>query len=105
MKMGGESGKGLARGERGLIYIGSDYGSGFRYSGPAELTESVYRGTLATLGDLGYLDDAGYLYVVDRRKDMVITGGANVYPAEVESVLAEHPGVGEVAVIGVPDDE
>jgi long-chain acyl-CoA synthetase len=100
-----DDGNELPAGETGLIYIGSDYGAGFRYSGPAELTESVYRGELATLGDVGYVDDAGYLYVVDRRKDMVITGGANVYPAEVEEVLTAHPGVGEVAVIGVPDEE
>jgi long-chain acyl-CoA synthetase len=100
-----DDGNELPAGETGLIYIGSDYGAGFRYSGPAELTESVYRGDLATLGDVGYVDDDGYLYVVDRRKDMVITGGANVYPAEVEEVLTAHPGVGEVAVIGVPDEE
>ena len=74
-------------GETGLIYIGSEWGAGFKYAGPDELTESVYRGDLATLGDVGYVDDDGYLFVVDRRKDLVITGGANVYPAEVESVL------------------
>ncbi len=95
----------LPRGETGLIYIGSEWGRGFRYAGPDELTESIYRGDLATLGDVGYLDDDGYLYVVDRRKDLVITGGANVYPAEVEAVLGRHPGVAEVAVIGLPDDE
>ena len=95
----------LPAGETGLIYIGSDWGRGFRYSGPDELTESIYRGDLATLGDVGYVDDDGYLFVVDRRKDMVITGGANVYPAEVEGVLVSHPAVAEVAVIGVPDEE
>ena len=95
----------LASGETGLVYIGSDWGRGFRYSGPDELTESIYRGDLATLGDVGYVDEDGYLFVVDRRKDLVITGGANVYPAEVEAVLVRHPGVAEVAVIGVPDDE
>lgn len=100
-----DDGHELPPGETGLIYIGSDYGRGFRYAGPEELTESVYRGELATLGDVGYVDDAGYLYVVDRRKDMVITGGANVYPAEVEAVLETHPGVGEVAVVGLPDEE
>jgi long-chain acyl-CoA synthetase len=100
-----DDGNELPTGETGLVYIGSDWGRGFRYAGPDELTESVYRGDLATLGDLGYLDEDGYLYVVDRRKDLVITGGANVYPAEVEAVLVQHPAVAEVAVIGVPDDE
>jgi fatty-acyl-CoA synthase len=55
-------------------------------------------------GDLGYLDEDGFLYIVDRVKDMVITGGENVYPAEVESVLYQHPAVAEIAVIGRPDE-
>jgi long-chain acyl-CoA synthetase len=100
-----DDGNRLPPGEVGLVYIGSDWGRGFRYAGDPSLTESIYRGNLATLGDLGYLDDDGYLFVVDRRKDMVITGGANVYPAEVEAVLAGHPDIAEVAVIGLPDDE
>jgi len=100
-----DDGNELPAGEIGLVYIGSEWGRGFRYAGPDELTESVYRGNLATLGDLGYVDDDGYLFVVDRRKDMVITGGANVYPAEVEAVLAAHPRIAEVAVVGLPDDE
>jgi long-chain acyl-CoA synthetase len=100
-----DDGNELPPGEVGLVYIGSDWGRGFHYAGDPALTESIYRGDLATLGDLGYLDDDGYLYVVDRRKDMVITGGANVYPAEVEAVLVTHPAVAEVAVIGLPDDE
>ncbi|OBA76854.1 long-chain fatty acid--CoA ligase [Mycolicibacterium elephantis] len=55
-------------------------------------------------GDVGYLDDAGYLYLYDRIKDMIVSGGENVYPAEVENVLMDHPQVADVAVIGVPDD-
>ena len=55
-------------------------------------------------GDIGYLDEDGFLYIADRVKDMVITGGENVYPAEVESVLFDHPGVADVAVIGLPDE-
>jgi Acyl-CoA synthetases (AMP-forming)/AMP-acid ligases II len=105
IKIYDDDGKELPPGEVGLVYIGSDWGRGFRYAGDASLTESIYRGNLATLGDLGYLDEDGYLFVVDRRKDMVITGGANVYPAEVEAVLVAHPNVAEVAVIGLPDDE
>ena len=100
-----DDGRELPAGEVGLVYIGSDWGRGFRYAGEASLTESIYRGDLATLGDLGYLDEDGYLFVVDRRKDMIITGGANVYPAEVEAVLVTHPGIAEVAIIGVPDAE
>ena len=55
-------------------------------------------------GDIGYLDDEGYLYLVDRVKDMIISGGENVYPAEVESVLHGHPGIADVAVVGLPDE-
>jgi long-chain acyl-CoA synthetase len=105
IKIFDDDGAELPPGAVGLVYIGSDWGRGFRYAGDPELTESVYIGDLATLGDLGYLDEDGYLFVVDRRKDMVITGGANVYPAEVEAVLVAHPAIEEVAVVGLPDDE
>jgi bile acid-coenzyme A ligase len=59
----------------------------------------------ASVGDLGWLDDAGYLYIADRRTDLIISGGTNVYPAEVEAVLSEHAGVADVAVIGLPDED
>jgi bile acid-coenzyme A ligase len=59
----------------------------------------------ATAGDLGRLDAEGYLYIADRRVDMIVTGGANVFPAEVEAALSEHPGVADVVVIGLPDPE
>ncbi len=65
--------------------------------------EALYKGWYHS-GDLGYLDEDGYLYVADRLKDMVISGGENIYPREVEDVLYEHPGVLDVAVIGVPDE-
>ncbi|HMM41930.1 MAG TPA: AMP-binding protein [Thermomicrobiales bacterium] len=58
-----------------------------------------------TVGDLGWVDEDGYLFIADRRTDMIVSGGANVYPAEVEAVLGTHPGVDDVAVIGVPDEE
>src|SRR3546814_11937357 len=69
------------------------------------MTASVHRGRAFTLGDVGYLDDDGYLFLRDRAKDMVISGGVNIYPAEVEAVLGSHPAVRDVAVIGVPDPE
>ena len=56
-------------------------------------------------GDAGYLDDAGYLFIHDRVKDMIVSGGENVYPAEVENVLMAHPAIADVAVIGVPDEK
>jgi fatty-acyl-CoA synthase len=67
-------------------------------------TAAALRGGWLHTGDLGYVDDEGYLYVVDRKKDMLISGGLNVYPAELERLIANVPGVVEVAVVGVPDD-
>ncbi|HEX9890057.1 MAG TPA: AMP-binding protein [Nitriliruptorales bacterium] len=74
----------------------------FRYLG-ADYTGVTDDG-FVTLGDLGWLDGDGYLYIADRRVDLIISGGSNVYPAEVENVLGEHPGVREAAVIGIPDE-
>lgn len=69
--------------------------------GPDELTpDGLFR-----TGDVGYLDDDGYLYITDRLKDMIIAGGSNIYPAEIEAVLVEHPSIIDAAVIGVPSDE
>lgn len=75
----------------------------FHYIGASPL-KSTPEG-FSSLGDLGWLDEDGYLYIADRRVDMIVSGGANVYPAEVEAALSEHPGLADVAVIGVPDEE
>jgi len=99
-----DDGRELGPGEIGGIYYGSDAPS-FEYVGDAETTRAAYRGRLFTIGDVGYVDDDGYLFVCDRAKDMIITGGVNVYPQEVEAVLTTHPAVGDVAVIGLPDAE
>lgn len=68
-------------------------------------TEEAMRGGWMHTGDVGYFDQQGYLYVTDRKKDMIVSGGENVYPREVEDVLYEHPGILEAAVIGLPDDK
>jgi acyl-CoA synthetase (AMP-forming)/AMP-acid ligase II len=70
-----------------------------------ELNQEVMRGDWFCTGDLGYLDDDRYLFIVDRKKDMVVTGGVNVYTKEIEAVLYQHPAVSEAAVFGVPDDQ
>ena len=69
---------------------------------PQETGETIVNGWLHT-GDLGYYDEKGFLYIVDRKKDMIVTGGENVYSREVEEVLYQHPAISEVAVIGIPD--
>jgi fatty-acyl-CoA synthase len=67
-------------------------------------TDKDYRGWWFHTGDLGYADDEGFFYIIDRKKDMIISGGENIYPAEVEQVLHQHPAIADVAVIGIPDD-
>jgi acyl-CoA synthetase (AMP-forming)/AMP-acid ligase II len=56
------------------------------------------------IGDMGYIDDEGYLFILDRKSDMILSGGMNIYPAEIESVMINHPQIAEAGVIGVPDD-
>lgn len=89
----------------GNVYIERTDGQSFEYRNDAALTASVHRGSAFTIGDVGYLDDDGYLFICDRAKDMIISGGVNIYPAEVEGVLSSHPAVADVAVIGIPDAE
>ena len=89
----------------GSIYIGSARSEAAEYFKDAEKSASIRRGSMVTLGDVGYFDDDGFLFLCDRKIDMVISGGVNIYPAEVEACLIAHPAVADVAVIGVPDDE
>jgi long-chain acyl-CoA synthetase len=75
----------------------------FEYLNDPEKTAANRRGDYVTVGDLGWLDGDGYLYLADRRTDLILSGGVNVYPAEIEAVLLAHPRVADAAVIGVPD--
>jgi long-chain acyl-CoA synthetase len=88
----------------GNVYLEPDLPT-FEYLGDPGLTASVHQGRAFTLGDVGFLDEDGYLFLRDRAKDMIISGGVNIYPAEAEAVLSAHPAVGDVAVIGIPDAE
>jgi len=84
-----------------IVVLGANITSGY-WNRPKETAEALRNGWLHT-GDGGYMDDDGYLFIVDRLKDMIVTGGENVYSAEVESVLSLHPEVATCAVIGIPD--
>jgi long-chain acyl-CoA synthetase len=87
----------------GLIWCAVPAYARFSYFNATDKTAAAWRDDEFTVGDLGHLDDAGYLYLEGRREDLVITGGVNVYPAEVENALAAHPGITDIAVYGVPD--
>ena len=77
----------------------------FEYHGDQEKTQKAWSQGFFTVGDAGYLDADGYLFLCDRKSDMIITGGVNVYPAEIESVFIGHPAVADVAVFGIPDEQ
>lgn len=100
----GVSGEDLPPGEIGEIYLRSPTSGTFEYRGMASPLPTTPDG-FATAGDLGWLDEDGYLYIADRRVDMIISGGANVFPAEVENALIDHPQIGDVVVIGLADEE
>jgi len=96
---------GGSTGDAGTIWCDMPAFARFRYWGDAAATRAAWRGSACTVGDLGRLDDDGYLYLTGRRHDLIISGGVNVYPAEVEAVLAAVPGLREVAVFGLPDEQ
>jgi len=98
-----DDGHELPRGSVGNIYM--DNGVGFSYHDDPDQTTSAYKGKRFSLGDIGHLDADGYLFITDRAKDMIITGGTNVYPAEIEATLLANPKVHDVAVVGVPDPD
>jgi acyl-CoA synthetase (AMP-forming)/AMP-acid ligase II len=91
----------------GLVYFEApeDEKARFRYHKDEEKTRGTYRGRLFTLGDIGHLDEEGYLYLTDRQSNMIISGGVNIYPQETENLLLTHPSVDDVAVFGVPNED
>ena len=99
-----EHGNLLPTGERGEIVVRSSLVMAGYYKDPEATKRASLHGWHHT-GDIGYLDDDGYLFIVDRLKDMIITGGFNVYSAEVEQALMQHEAVRDCAVIGLPDEK
>jgi long-chain acyl-CoA synthetase len=97
-----EAGNDVETGEMGEIIVRSQHMMLEYWHKPEDTANTIVDGWLHT-GDMGYYDENGYVYIVDRKKDMIITGGENVFPREVEEVLYQHPAVHEAAVIGVPD--
>lgn len=100
-----EDGTEAPAGVVGQIYARQPAYPDFTYINNEEARLAVERDGLISVGDVGYLDDDGYLYISDRKSDMVISGGVNIYPAEVEAALLTLPGVADCAVFGIPDDE
>ena len=95
----------LPTGQAGLIYAHHSAVADFTYVGNDAARQKMEVNGLKTMGDIGYLDDDGFLFIVDRSADMVISGGVNIYPAEIEAALQMMPGVADCAVFGVPDEE
>ena len=98
-----EDGSELPQGEVGLLAFEAPEGYGVTYHRDSEKTAKAYvRPGAFTLGDMGYVDPDGFVFITDRMSDMVVSGGVNLYPSESETVLRDHPGVADVAVIGIP---
>lgn len=94
----------VANGTPGTVWIKMGDHT-FKYHGDKDKTERAWNEGFFTVGDAGYVDDDGFLFLCDRKADMIIAGGVNIYPAEIEAVLVTHPSVGDVAVFGIPDED
>ena len=100
-----DEGEEVSHGEVGTIYMRAPETGRFHYYKDDSKTLSTYRGEYFTLGDMGYFDEDGYLFLTGRTAELIISGGVNIYPQEVDSALMQHPAVHEVCTIGVPNDE
>jgi long-chain acyl-CoA synthetase len=100
-----EEGRELPPNSEGEVFCRNYNLPDFEYKGLPDKRREIQRGDLITVGDIGYRDEDGYLFLRDRKRDMIISGGVNVFPAEVEQVLITMPGVKECAVFGIPSGE
>jgi long-chain acyl-CoA synthetase len=100
-----EAGRRLPTGQPGELHVRRDAGMFEGYYKNAAATRETERGDWLSVGDVAWMDDEGFVYICDRKRDMIISGGVNIYPAEIEDVLHRHPAVEDVAVFGVPDAE
>ena len=105
LRIYGDDGNEVPQGEPGEIFMWAKGFPDFTYEGREDERQACERDGLVTCGDVGYLDEDGFLHLCDRKRDMVISGGVNIYPAEIESCLVGMPGVRDCAVFGVPDPE
>jgi len=102
----GEDGARRGANEVGALYFRDTTGRGIVYHNDAEKTDAAHlEPGVFTLGEVGYFDEDGYVFITDRTSDMIVSGGVNIYPAEAEQVLIQHPGVADVAVVGAPNEE
>ena len=101
-----DDGNAMGVGEPGTVWMKMGAGRTFEYKGDQEKTNKSHDAEgFFTVGDVGYLNEDGYLFLCDRKSDMIIAGGVNIYPAEIEGVIHEHPQVADVAVFGIPDED
>jgi len=105
IKIFDNDGNELPAGEQGTVYMLMSDVSRFEYKGDKEKTDKDRHGDYFTAGDVGYLNEDGYLFLCDRKIDMIISGGANIYPAEIENVLILHPKVADCCVFGIPNED
>jgi len=105
LRIVGDDGREVGPGTAGEIFISAGRLPDFTYHRHDDERQAIARGDMVSVGDVGWMDEDGYLFLCDRKRDMVISGGVNIYPAEIEAVLATMPGVRDCAVFGIPDAE
>jgi long-chain acyl-CoA synthetase len=104
LKICGEDGEALPPRSEGVVYFANGPALSY-HNAPEKVAENTNKHGWTTLGDVGWVDEEGFLYLTDRKSFMIISGGVNIYPQEVENLLVTHPAVADVAVVGAPDEE